>query len=77
MKRALLNGSMELNVPTFGIRSVLKSVIAIPVYVVILPVTLLLGQHRFMSLMVSLCCHLGKILALAGIHIVKEAYISD
>ena len=64
MKRALLNGAMELNVPTFGVRSVAKSAIAIPLYMMALPFTFLFGQHRFMTLMVSLCSHVGKILAL-------------
>lgn len=77
MKRALLNGAMELNVPTFGVRSVAKSAIAIPLYVIVLPFTFLLGQHRFMNLMVSLCSHVGKLLALVGIHIVRDAYVSE
>ncbi len=77
MKRALLNGAMEIKTPAFGTRSVVKSAIAIPVYLIALPFTLLLGQHRFMSLMVSLCSHVGKILALVGIHVVRDAYLSE
>lgn len=72
VKRALLTGSMEPKAPSFGIRDVLKSVIAIPLYVVALPFALLLGQHRFMNLLFSLCHHVGKLLALVGIHIIRE-----
>ena len=36
-----------------------------------------LGQHRFMSLLVRLCDHLGKILAVIGINPVKGPYITE
>jgi len=77
LKRALLRGAMEPKMATFGVRDVMKSVIAVPVYVVGLPFAFLLGQHRFMSLFVRLCDHLGKLLALAGIHLVQEEYVTD
>jgi succinoglycan biosynthesis protein ExoM len=77
IKRALLTGAMEPKAPSFGIRDVLKSVIAIPLYVAALPFALLLGQHRFMSLLFSLCHHVGKMLALLGIHVVRGAYLTD
>lgn len=77
IKRALLTGAMEPKATSFGIRDVLKSIIAIPLYVVALPFALLLGQHRFMSLLFSLCHHVGKMLALLGIHVVRGAYLTD
>jgi succinoglycan biosynthesis protein ExoM len=77
LKRALLRGAMEPKMATFGVRDVMKSVIAVPLYVLGLPFALLLGQHRFMSLFVRLCDHLGKLLALAGIHLVREEYVTD
>lgn len=77
LKRALLRGAMEPRVPTFGIRDVLKSAIAVPLYTLALPFTLLVGQHRFMTLLVKLCDHLGKLLATIGIHLVKEQYVTD
>lgn len=77
LKRAFLRGAMEPKMKTFGIYDVTKSVIAVPLYVLALPITLLLGQHRFMSLLVRLCDHLGKLLALVGVHVVHEEYITD
>ena len=77
LKRALLRGAMEPKVATFGIRDVVKSAIAVPLYALALPFALLLGHHRFMSLFVRLCDHLGKLLALMGIHLVREEYVTD
>ena len=62
--------------PTFGIRDVMKSLIALPAYTVALPFALVLGQHRFVALLVKLFDHLGKILQLLGINPVKEPYIA-
>jgi glycosyltransferase involved in cell wall biosynthesis len=77
LKRALLRGAMEPRVATFGIRDVLKSAVAVPLYSVALPFALLFGHHRFMMLLVRLCDHLGKLLALAGIHLVNEEYVTE
>jgi succinoglycan biosynthesis protein ExoM len=77
LKRALLRGAMEPRVATFGIRDVARSLVALPVYAVALPFAFLLGHHRFMSLLVRLCDHLGKLLALVGIDLVKEEYVTE
>lgn len=77
VRRALLGGSMDPRHSTYGIRDVVKSLIAVPLYILILPFTLLLGQHRFMGLLVSLCYHLGGLLALLGIHLIREEYVTE
>lgn len=77
LKRALLRGAMEPRVATFGMRDVLKSAVAVPLYALALPFALLFGQHRFMSLLVRLCDHLGKLLALMGLNPVREEYVTD
>jgi glycosyltransferase involved in cell wall biosynthesis len=77
LKRALLRGAMEPKVATFGMRDAVRSLVAVPVYAVALPFALVLGHHRFMSLLVRLCDHLGKLLALVGIHLVKEEYVTE
>jgi succinoglycan biosynthesis protein ExoM len=77
LKRALLRGSMEPQSPTFGLRDVVRSLIAVPAYVVALPLALVLGQHRFMHLLVSLFDHLGTLLALLGLNPVKEQYVTE
>jgi hypothetical protein len=45
--------------------------------VVALPFALVLGQHRFMTLLVKLFDHVGKLLALFGINPVTEEYVTD
>jgi hypothetical protein len=77
LRRALLRGAMEPETATFRARDLLKSVIAVPIYVVILPFALLLGHHRFMRFLVSLCDHVGKLLAFVGINPIKEPYVTQ
>ena len=77
LRRALLRGKISLVEPTFGARAVARSVVAVPVYTAALPVTLLLGHHRFMTCLVKLCDHLGTLLALLGINPVKEPYVTE
>jgi succinoglycan biosynthesis protein ExoM len=77
LRRALLRGAMEPKTATFGARDVLKSAIAVPIYAVALPFALVLGHHKFMRLLVSLCDHLGKLLACVGINPIKESYVTE
>jgi succinoglycan biosynthesis protein ExoM len=77
LRRALLRGAMEPQTPSFGLSNVLRSLIAVPAYLVALPFALLLGQHKFMPLLVSLFDHLGKLLAVVGINPVKEQYVTE
>jgi hypothetical protein len=77
LKRALLRGTITLQSPAFGVRSVAKSVLAVPAYTIALPFALMLGQHRFMDLLVRLFDHLGKLLALAGINPVRSPHVTD
>lgn len=77
LRRALLRGAVSLLEPTFGARDIAKSLIAVPVYTVMLPFALVLGQHRFMTHLVKLFDHIGRLLALVGIKPIKEAYVTD
>ncbi|MGH9325180.1 MAG: glycosyltransferase family 2 protein [Terriglobia bacterium] len=77
LKRALLRGKITLQHPTFGVRDVAKSLIAVPTYSVALPFALLLGQHRFMRLLVPLFDHLGRLLALVGINPIRNPLATD
>ncbi len=77
MRRALLRGSVSLFHPTFGPRDVLKSLVAVPAYVALLPLALLLSQALFMTYVVKLCDHLGRLLALMRIKPIKEAYVTE
>jgi succinoglycan biosynthesis protein ExoM len=77
LKRALLRGAMEPQTSTFGARAVATSLIAVPAYAIALPFTLIFGQHWFMTLLVRLFDHLGKLLALIGIEPIREPYVTD
>ena len=77
LRKALLRGASAVVHPTFGKREILKALIAIPAYTVALPFMLVLGQHRFMDLLVRLFDHLGVVLQLLGLNPVKEPYVSD
>jgi succinoglycan biosynthesis protein ExoM len=77
LRRALLRGTVSLLDPTFGAFDIAKSAIAVPAYTVALPIALMLGQHRFMTCLVKLFDHLGKLLALLGIKPIRESYVTE
>jgi len=77
IRRALLRGAVSLFDPNFGAREIAKSTIAVPIYTIALPFALLLGQHRFMDLLVRLCDHLGRLLAVLGLNPVSEPYVIE
>lgn len=77
LRRALLRGASERRMPTFGLRDIVKSLIAVSFYAIALPFALFAGQDRFMDLMVRLCDHLGKLLAAVGIDPVSEPYVTQ
>lgn len=77
IRRALLRGSSRVLREDFGAMDIAKSVIAVPTYLVMLPFAQLIGHHRFMSIVVRLFDHLGKLLALYGCNLVQEPYVTD
>ncbi len=77
LRRALLRGGATPLHPTFGARDIVKSMVAVPAYVFALPFAFVLGHHRFMSLMIKLCDHLGRLLACVGIRPIKVAYVTE
>ena len=77
LRRALFRGANSRLHPRCGVLDIAKSVVAVPVYMALSPVALILGQGRFMICIVKMCDHLGKLLALLGVHHVKAAYITE
>jgi succinoglycan biosynthesis protein ExoM len=77
LRKALLRGATAGLQPGGGFVGVAKSVIAVPVYALALPVALLVGHHHFMTLLVKLCDHLGKLLIWIGINPIREQYVTD
>ena len=77
LKRALLRGRMAVLLPTVGTRDTLKSVVAVLVYAVALPLLLFAGHHVFMTYLIKLCDHLGKLLTLCRLNVVEEKYVNE
>lgn len=76
LKRALLRGYTSLAHPTFAARDILISVVAAPAYLLALPFALVVGQGRFMSILVRLFDHVGRLLGCLGINPIREPYVT-
>ncbi len=73
----MLQGATAALQPNCGAVSIAKSVIAVPLYVVILPFALLVGHHHFMALLVKIFDHAGKLLMRMGFNPIREEYVSE
>jgi succinoglycan biosynthesis protein ExoM len=73
LKRALQRGQSEKTLT--DMRGIIKSLVAVPVYALMLPWLLLAGQHHFMHYLIRLCDHLGKLLGLLGMRPTGERYV--
>jgi succinoglycan biosynthesis protein ExoM len=71
LKRALLRGNNILKHPGRQFALLAKSAVAVPIYSLMLPFTLLLGQHVFMKYCIRFCDHAGRLLAVLGLNPVK------
>jgi len=76
LKRALLRGYTSLAHPTFGTRDIVTSAVAAPAYIAFLPFAFVLGEGKFMSILVRLFDHLGRLLGCIGINPIKEPYVT-
>lgn len=77
IRRAFTRGmTTSWEVPFFSTGTI-KSVIAIALYSTILPLTLLLGQHLFINLLVKDCDHIAKLLGYLGIKVVQQRTYSQ
>jgi len=72
LRRALLRGKTPYNQSALPL---LKSLVAIPAYTILLPFLLFTKHHIFMKYLVKYFDHIGRILALMGINVIKETYV--
>jgi hypothetical protein len=72
LKRALLRGSNILKLPGQRTRLLVKSVIALPIYTLVLPASALAGQCVFMKYCIRWCDHAGRLMAAVGLHPIKS-----
>ena len=77
VKRALLRGASSFLHASSRRRRLVNSLFAVPLYIVLLPVALLFGYHRFIVLLISLFDHLGKILAALGLDPIRTQYVTE
>jgi glycosyltransferase involved in cell wall biosynthesis len=67
VRKALRRGASTLLFPSLSVGDVVKSLIAVPAYAICLPITAILRNGSFTVVLVKLCDHLGKLLALMGL----------
>ncbi len=72
LKRALLRGHTTFLHGQNRLKFLAKSLVAVPVYLVGLPVLLLMGHHHFMKYLVRLFDHIGRLLALVNLNPVRQ-----
>lgn len=77
IRRALLRGQTAVLHPTFGIKDILKSFAAVPMYALLAPFALIGGQGKFMLCLVKMSDHLGKVLGFVGVNPMKETYVTE
>ena len=58
-------------------RDIVRSLVAVPLYVLLLPFALVWAHDRFMSISVKLCDHIGKLLAVVKINPIREPYVTE
>jgi glycosyltransferase involved in cell wall biosynthesis len=71
-KRAMMRGRTSVTLPIGRAGLVARSIVAVPVYLAMLPFTLLWGQHVFMKYSIKLCDHAGRLLTLVSLNPVSE-----
>lgn len=77
LKRALLRGRVSLARPAVAYILTFKSLLAIPVYSMALPVLFILGHHLFMQYLIKDFDHIGRILSLMRVNIIKQKYVME
>jgi succinoglycan biosynthesis protein ExoM len=72
LRRALLRGSTFPMRRAKAMRSLAKSLIAVPVYTLFLPILVLGGQQTFYRYLIKLFDHASRILAFIGVRVIKD-----
>jgi glycosyltransferase involved in cell wall biosynthesis len=72
LKRALMRGSKFHRHPANRMKNAVKSLIAVPTYVIALPFLALLGAHVFIKYLIKLCDHFARLLGFVGIELVGQ-----
>ena len=73
LKRALCRGQNEKLL--LSPRSILTSLLAVPAYTALIPITCVLGQHALMDCSVRLLDHVGRLLGAIGVKPIQGKYL--
>ena len=71
-KRALLRGSLTMDLPGSHLRYLFRALVAIPAYLLAIPVATAVAPSASMKYCIRLCDHAGLLLAACGIRPVRE-----
>ncbi len=77
LRRALLRGKASMARREGMAKRLFASMVAIPAYVLLLPVMAAVGQHLFMRYLIRLTDHLGRVLEFLHINPVRENYVIE
>ncbi len=77
LKRAMTRGKMATHTPRTTRVDILKSAIISFVYTGCMPLFIILGRHVFVRYLIKDCDHIGKLLTLCGIDVIKERYVTS
>lgn len=77
IRRSILIGEETRKIGALTAMHIVKSLIAVPLYTLMLPFLLLAGQHLFVDYLSRLCEHGARLLSLLGVRILQGAYNSD
>jgi glycosyltransferase involved in cell wall biosynthesis len=73
LKRALCRGQNERLL--LNPRAIMTSLLAVPAYTALMPITCVLGQHALMDCSVRLLDHVGRLLGAVGIKPIQGKYL--
>ena len=77
LRRALLRGQGTLANPSYSKLGIIKSFIAIILYISYLPFLVFFGKHIKMRYLIKFSDHFGKVSAFFGFKLIKEKYITE
>lgn len=72
LKRGLLRGSLSGRDGSLASYGTVKSIVAVGLYAAAMPLLALLGHHYLMTYLTKECDHIGKLLGLCGVSVVRE-----
>lgn len=72
LRRALNRGSNFPKRSHRNLESFLRSTVAVPLYLLLLPITLLLGRHTSVRYLIKLCDHSSRLLAYLGWEVQRD-----